>query len=797
MTEHDMSAAVRTADQRVALDPATAPEVLAAIAAERPELRASVALNPTAYPGLLQWLADLGDPAVAAALAARASSATNVPPPPPAPPGPAEPVAVSAPTQPAPAVGTAEQVPVQGRTVRAGRPRWVALAAGAVGAVVLGVVGWFAVSSLQGGGGASSPEAAVQALADAIAHEDPAAAMAALAPDEVRVMAQLVGDVEKRAVELGFAKDGLTYAGIDLTVVGLDVSVDELSDDVARVEITGGAIGLEADADKAAPRTATLLRATGVKDGRLDLQDLSGEDENGRRTRPFVMVVRQGGGWYVSPLYTLGQAMSEARGLRSPAFDGEEWRPEPQDDPEQAVAAFIEAVGSMDPDDIAAAVPEHEAAPLLAYRRLVADAVSDAGFGRDGLAIEVEDLRTTTADLGRGLKAVTVTSADLTMSTPDGPASVRVDRGCVEIGLYDDYGDGPREWCAEDSFGGTAGRFVLVAAKTDGGWTVSPLNSIAQTLRSFVQAADFEVVLANLGEEWLIAPTAEATVDGGPVDVTIGAARVATVSLTGPAGPVFISGGEYWIDLYTESGEYVDDNDDLVELPVEGSSIAVVRGEPGDVVTFVATSVQPRPVELGTPVSGTVGGDIPALAFTVDLDAHPLAVELTGTGSWRLWDRDESVVCEGMAGGGLVPCRGGGTGTGRLVVRPSEQSAGDFTLSVGEVPAPSIDGQGRSVTSVLILDAPYSVNTHTVAPVLPYEAVEIILEPLDDSDLRLSIWDDATTTSDDADWSGRGGPEVISYYNSSSEIAEVQIQVGAYAADGPAQYRLRIEQGGD
>lgn len=49
--------------------------VLAQIAAERPDLRPYLAVNPAAYPELLQWLARLGDPEVDAALAYRAAQA--------------------------------------------------------------------------------------------------------------------------------------------------------------------------------------------------------------------------------------------------------------------------------------------------------------------------------------------------------------------------------------------------------------------------------------------------------------------------------------------------------------------------------------------------------------------------------------------------------------------------------------------------------------------------------------------------------------------------------------------------
>lgn len=54
-----------------AADPSTDLAVLARIAAEAPELRPTLASNPSTYPALLEWLAQVGDPAVDAALRAR------------------------------------------------------------------------------------------------------------------------------------------------------------------------------------------------------------------------------------------------------------------------------------------------------------------------------------------------------------------------------------------------------------------------------------------------------------------------------------------------------------------------------------------------------------------------------------------------------------------------------------------------------------------------------------------------------------------------------------------------------
>lgn len=54
-----------------AADPRTPAATLAQIAQDAPTLRAAIASNPTTYPALLDWLAQLGDPEVDAALAAR------------------------------------------------------------------------------------------------------------------------------------------------------------------------------------------------------------------------------------------------------------------------------------------------------------------------------------------------------------------------------------------------------------------------------------------------------------------------------------------------------------------------------------------------------------------------------------------------------------------------------------------------------------------------------------------------------------------------------------------------------
>jgi hypothetical protein len=62
-----------------AADPATPRQTLADIAALRQDLRPVVALNPAAYPGLLDWLASLGEPGVDNALRQRREQAGGGP----------------------------------------------------------------------------------------------------------------------------------------------------------------------------------------------------------------------------------------------------------------------------------------------------------------------------------------------------------------------------------------------------------------------------------------------------------------------------------------------------------------------------------------------------------------------------------------------------------------------------------------------------------------------------------------------------------------------------------------------
>lgn len=58
----------------LAADPGTDPTQLQKLATDYPQLRATIARNPAAYPALLDWLASFGDPLIDQALASRGDS---------------------------------------------------------------------------------------------------------------------------------------------------------------------------------------------------------------------------------------------------------------------------------------------------------------------------------------------------------------------------------------------------------------------------------------------------------------------------------------------------------------------------------------------------------------------------------------------------------------------------------------------------------------------------------------------------------------------------------------------------
>ncbi|MEP7763640.1 hypothetical protein [Sanguibacter sp. 25GB23B1] len=269
-----------------AADPATPAAVLADIATHRPDLRAAVASNPTAYPDLLTWLASFGDPAVDAAIAQRPVQTSWSPQVPESATGVAATSAFGAAGQafassgqPQGAHGFGQQPTAQGygqqgyqtgaqaygqgpaagawgtppQEKKSRRGLWIGV--GVAGVLAIGG-GAFAANALWFSkvGGASSPEAAVTQLVEGVADKDLVSVYGVMSPAEVSQVStgydlflRHMEDIDDDG-----AKDTLEayLDAMELELSDLEVDVEEIEDGLAKVTITSGSLEIDADADK-------------------------------------------------------------------------------------------------------------------------------------------------------------------------------------------------------------------------------------------------------------------------------------------------------------------------------------------------------------------------------------------------------------------------------------------------------------------------------------------------------------------------------------------------------------------
>lgn len=286
--------------QQQAADPRTPGETLARIAYERPDLRATVAGNPAAYPELLTWLGAFGDPHVDAAIAARRAAPGVAP-------------AVGAPHQaPAQAWGQQPQAGGQqawgqqpqaggqqawGQQPQPGAAAWEGQASGysygadapgvvsydsgipvrrsrrglvvggavAAGVLVLGGGAWAAKTLIFDKiSGSSTPEEAVVKLVDSAAEKDILAMYGSLSPAEVSHLKTQYDSFAATAEgneEYGSLLESYQSIldAVSLDVTGLNVSSESIGDGVAKVYVTDGKFTLDGDSEKLATEVSELF----------------------------------------------------------------------------------------------------------------------------------------------------------------------------------------------------------------------------------------------------------------------------------------------------------------------------------------------------------------------------------------------------------------------------------------------------------------------------------------------------------------------------------------------------------
>jgi len=502
-------------DAALAAHPQASAADLARIVSQRPDLRPVVAANPAAQPGLLDWLAALEDPVVDAALARRSSFAA--------------PSSVRAgavfhpdgvPTGLAPAAGVSdvaldERVDAPERRSRRGR--WIGIGVAAALVVVLGAgAAWLLVLSKLGG--SSTPEAAVTQLVEGVAAKDGVAVYGAVSPAEVSTFTDLVEPFSELSGVTGQAVSAQQLLGlldaVDVDLSGLALRSESIGDGLAKVTIVGGSLTVDGDgatiadalADVYGPLATAGLSADEVDAGwagaaqeidaklpwTVTVDDLVQHSERGD-VEPFLVTVREGDAWYVSPLMTLGEYATASEGAARGAMPSGEGAAAAT--PEAAGEAFVRSFTDAARGDLS------RLADVLppAERRFVAvygQAWTDQQRPDEPDVPTIEEARFTTtsidADHTRLVAAPVVVT---TPATDRDPIRTTIEGTCLT------QDDGPRECFADRPLVRQLGldEAGLVAVRADDGWRISVLattadlgNLVAQHVRDLKASGDLD-----------------------------------------------------------------------------------------------------------------------------------------------------------------------------------------------------------------------------------------------------------------------------------------------------------------
>lgn len=387
--------------------------------------------------------------------------------------------------------------------------RLAAFAAVGLALVAGAFIAWRVLSDQ---GGAATAEEAATGLVEAIAAQDGVAALRMMAPGEIEGVDDVYSTVQERLAEDGLTSsdDGALSDALDISLKGLEVDVDEMDENAARVYLSGGELEVRLDVDKLDERLAPI--AARFPDGKtwtVSAKDVFDNVLIGEEERPFLTAVRIDGRWYVSAVATAGEYAIEEYGLDAAdygAMDEEGPTPVAAEEPEVAVNTVIDALGSNDPEELLAVLPSEEFVTLRPFMQTIRSWQEYYGaellLERDGnLDTEFEE----DGDLGRLTVRNANFSATAYASGEGGSGSVAISGDCLET-------SGDRA-CMTSTFTDLTGldSFWVMLSESDDGWQVDPVATAVSYARTVVEVVPESVALQAVGLESLIQPSAEAT----------------------------------------------------------------------------------------------------------------------------------------------------------------------------------------------------------------------------------------------------------------------------------------------
>ena len=666
----------------------------------------------------------------------------------------------------------------------AGRSNRVAVLLG----VVLGVGGLVAVGLVAFGGdsasGAGSPEEALESLVDAVNAEDALAIANAIAPDEVVGLADLSEGAIERLSESGVS--GLSPGeGVNVQATLRDVRVQQRGDNAAMVEFSlDGDVDLEQLSGPLGEFFGPQYAFT-TDDLRPQEEYDSGLDEI------LVVAVKLDGGWYVSPMLTVGEYIVRENELAPGDYDriGEDDRGDGADTPIGAVEAFVDATGSLNTDSFAASLASAEARAVTVFERAIEDGLFELPPG------VFTDITVEATDRGDGLVGVDTLRA--TITDPDGEwvSVVGLNDECIEIEETNYYdGDTYRDRAClsqvQRFYRPSDSQLVLTTVQEDGGYRVSLIRSLAALGTDVVDQVDIDAILhqgevALYGDAATIeAPgTVEAIFDGDGALVYEFEAQPGEgyrVDVEGEYGDfeVYVLGDDGWEDVWSENVEVEAAARTRILVESEdrcGDFYCVPTGQ--GTVTVRVNSIERQAFEFPSEISGELEpGDAITLELTV-AESQYIELEVTGTDIYapdlRTIDGDYVDWPPPLPAGQYL-----------LTVYNDGSSTSTYAVTSRVVDPYGFDGETSVVRSLSALVSGYTRGGSTFT---------ISATPLDDQDIVVFVYNGDGDLACQADSNGYGGQEYCTLTATSDGEFSVEVYPNSGSSYGDVQIDYRLD----
>lgn len=518
-------------------EPVEAEEVPAAEAEASPTEDASAEDEPT------EEVPAAGDEAEKASEPAVADVPTAVmgtPPPPPSAPTAAMGTPPPPPSAPTAAMGTPPPPPPARASGRRRRKKWVPIAA--VLAAVLAVGGGaFAVYTYLTQRGAASPDEVMSTVSQAIVDKDIISMFKMVSPSEIDTVADSAdairdggSDSRKGSSKADpgalLSKDAINnyLEALDVSSSEMTYSVDQKSDDLAIATISSWHLDVSVDqslADTLRTRYQSAKGSSLTDDeeeffSNLDFSDLSydgdfaedfSEDFNNEGIPLEIVMIKEDGRWYISPLLTSAQWSYQTQtkwddDVESPNYDADFDSVKGADSPEAAVQNLTEAIldarrpSDMLDDSVTGLLSLPERRLAMVYGPVMIG--DDAKFSERASENVKIDWDLTSTDIGGGQSVVQPGNSTITLNPDDDDEKITFEFEGNTMKVTTPASDNNTASVDFTRQLEDPDRLGVVVEKSDGTWHVSSSGTIVNifSLRPSERALDkFSDTLEDLG----------------------------------------------------------------------------------------------------------------------------------------------------------------------------------------------------------------------------------------------------------------------------------------------------------